>query len=266
MAIPPPDPDAWAVVTGASSGIGTELARGLARRGHQLLLLARREERLQELADELQSEHHVRVEIRPTDLGEADDRAAVAADLAERQVGVLCNNAGFGSSGAIDQLDPDRERQQVAVNVNAVHELTLAVLPGMLDRGSGAILIVGSTAGFQPLPRSATYGASKAFANSFAQALHAELGPRGVTVTLLAPGPVKTEFAENAGLGKFADFGPGILWTSAEDNAEEALKGLERGHRRVIPGPWAKVQTLGGRYAPRRALLPLLRIGAERLR
>src|SRR5947209_796186 len=133
MAMPAPDPDGWAVVTGASSGIGTELARGLARRGHQLLLLARREERLQELADELQSEHHVRVEVRPTDLGEADDRAAVVADLAERQVGVLCNNAGFGSSGAIDQLDPDRERQQVAVNVNAVHELTLAVLPGMLE-------------------------------------------------------------------------------------------------------------------------------------
>ena len=259
MSLPAPTPGAFAVVTGASAGIGSALARGLARRGHHLMLVARRKNRLEELAAELHGRYGVRVEVYQCDLADRDARAALVKELAERKVSVLCNNAGFATFGDLGHADPTREREQVELNVTAVHELTLAVLPGMLRRGSGAILITGSTAGHQPFPGNATYAASKAFANSFAESLHAELRNTGLTTTLLAPGPAATEFNQAAGIGH-RDRLISRLAISAQQTAEEGLRGLERGERVVVPGLVAKLQTVSGTYTPRAVLLPILRL------
>lgn len=264
MTIPAPQPDSAAVVTGASAGIGAELARGLARRGHNLVLVARRRDRLEALATELEVAHGIRAEVYPCDLANRDARNALREDLGARNVAVLCNNAGFATFGDLRNADPVREREQVELNVNAVHDLTLAVLPGMLRRGAGAILITGSTAGHQPFPGNATYAASKAFANSFAESLHAELRNTAVTATLLAPGPVATEFNQSAGIGH-RDGLISRVAVSAADTADQALHGLERGDRTVVPGLVAKLQTLGGAYTPRGVLLPALHLVSKGL-
>ena len=161
MSLPEPKPNAWALVTGASSGIGVELARGLARRGHSVILVARRTDRLETLAAELR-EFGVEVRVESADLADAEARARLLATLAELDVSVLCNNAGLGSVGDVVSLDAGSELNQVAVNVTAVAELTYALLPRMVSRGSGAILMVGSTAGYQPMPGQTTYAATKA--------------------------------------------------------------------------------------------------------
>lgn len=259
MSLPPPTPRNRAVVTGASSGIGEALAERLADCGYALILVARREDRLRELAERLARQYRVDAEVYPCDLGERDARAKLAAELAARDIAVLCNNAGFATYGPLSTLDPERERLQVELDVNAVHELTLAVLPGMLERKSGAILITGSTAGNQPGPNNTTYAASKAFANTFAESLHAELAGSGVGCTLLAPGPVKTEFTQVAEAPGIDRLVPGPLWVSAEAAAKQAIAGLAKGKCRVVPGPFAKVQTLSGQYSPRWISALLLR-------
>lgn len=258
MSLPSPRPESRAVITGASSGIGAHLARGLAARGHALILVARRAEQLKELAQEIEGQYGVDVEIRPCDLANREARAALRAELAGRDISILCNNAGFATFGQVKDLDPAREIEQVELNAVAVHELTLTVLPGMVTRGSGAILITGSTAGHQPMPGSATYSASKAFANTFSEALNEELRGSGVSCTLLAPGPVRTGFADVAGIKAIEGVGGNFAWLSAARVADTALRGMERGHRMVVPGAFATLQTLGGRYTPRAMLLPIL--------
>jgi short-subunit dehydrogenase len=248
---------AWAVVTGASSGIGRELARGLGARGHPLVLVARRREVLHCLAKELNRAHGVRVEIRECNLADRAERAALRAELSSLRVSVLCANAGFPTCGPVAENDPVREADEVEVNVVAVHELTLAVLPGMLERRAGAILITGSTAGAQPVPTAATYAATKAFANTFAEALHVELRGSGVTCTLLAPGPVRTEFSRVGGVAGIEDL-RWFAWQTPERVAAHALRGLDRGRRVVIPGPIAKIQAATGRHTPRTLVFPLL--------
>src|SRR5215218_8163363 len=178
MALPPPTNRSTVVVTGASAGIGAELARGLASRGYGVTLVARREDRLRALAA---------------------GREALIAGLQQQRVVGVCNNAGFGSVGRFADLDADRELQLVRVNVEAVLHLTRAFLPGMLDAGAGAVLNVASIAAFQPLPGFATYAASKAFVQSFSEAVHEELTGTGVSVTCLCPGFTRTEFGEVAG-------------------------------------------------------------------
>lgn len=264
MTLPTPTPDSWAVVTGASAGIGRELARGLARRGHDVLLVARRLDRLEELATELVDAHGITAEAWSCDLADREQRAALAADLAGRQVSVLCNNAGFATFGDLRHADPAKERMQVELDVVAVHDLTLAVLPGMIRRSTGALLVTGSTAGYQPFPGNATYAASKAFANSFAESLHVELRNTGVTCTLLAPGPVQTEFNHAAGIGQH-DAVVSRIAVTAERTAEEALRGLERGKRVVVPGVVARLQKLGGVTTPHRPMLPLLHVVSRAL-
>lgn len=254
-----PPPRAHAVVTGASSGIGRAMARGLAARGHALLLVARRAERLEQLAAQLRAQHGVDVEVWPCDLADGRQRAELGDELRSRHVSVLCNNAGFASCVALSDGDPAREADAVAVNVIAVHELTLAVLPSMLARDEGAILVTGSTAGEQPVPSAATYSATKAFANTFAQALSVELRGTNVTCTLLAPGPVRTEFFDVGGVGRMEAITRWLSWQSPERVAEDALRGMERGRRVVIPGPMAKAQALLGRHMPRALLFALLR-------
>ncbi|MEU1208878.1 SDR family oxidoreductase [Nocardia sp. NPDC005825] len=259
MSLPTPTPTTRAVVTGASSGIGVALAEELARRGYSLILVARREDRLEELADRLEAAYGIEVEIRAVDLSDRSARGTLCAELAARHIGVLCNNAGFATYGELAQANPTRERQQVELNTVAVHDLTLAVLPGMLEHGAGAILVTGSTAGNQPGPGNATYAATKAFANTLAESLHSELAGTGVTCTLLAPGPVRTEYAEVAEVPNLDRLVPGPLWVSAEQAAAEAISGLNAGRRRVVPGAFAKVQTISGQYTPRAVIGPVLR-------
>ncbi|HWT22752.1 MAG TPA: SDR family oxidoreductase, partial [Solirubrobacteraceae bacterium] len=202
MALPPPTIDSTVVVTGASAGIGAELARELAERAYNLVLVARRAEPLDALAGELRLTHGVHVDVEPVDLADAPARVALVARLeaGEREVVGVCNDAGFGSIGRFADLPLEREQDIVRVNVEALHHLTGAFLPRMVEQGIGAILNVASTAAFQPLPGFATYAASKAFVQSFSEAVHAELAGTGVSVTCLSPGPTRTRFGKVAGL------------------------------------------------------------------
>src|SRR3954453_592 len=201
VALPPPDPRSPCLVTGASSGIGADIARELARRGHGVIVSARREDRLRTLAGEL-ADQGVRAEAITCDVTDADSRASLIAAIAERglAVEVLVNNAGYGSGGLFQDLDGDSEVRMVQTNCEAVVAFCAEYVPKMIERGRGAILNVGSTAGSQPPPRQATYSATKAFVNSFSDALYADLARTGVSVTSLRPGPVTSEFADVAGI------------------------------------------------------------------
>ncbi len=258
MSLPEPAADRPVVITGASSGIGAALAGRLAARGHALVLVARRAERLTELAERLSASHGVGVDTRVCDLTDRAARRELTSDLADRPLAALCNNAGFATFGDLQELEGEREREQVELNVVAMHDLTLAVLPGMVRRRAGAILITGSTAGVQPIPGQATYAASKAFANSFAESLHVELRGTGVSCTLLAPGPVRTEFTKVAGVESTETTVPGLLWESADHVAAVAMAGLAAGRRRVVPGLPAQAMTLS-QYVPHSVLLPVIR-------
>ena len=260
MPLPSPAADRTCVVTGASSGIGAELARQLAARGHGVTLVARRADKLREVADEI-ADRGVRVEVVAADVSVEADRAALLRDVAERGllVDVLVNNAGVGTSGPACQADPERERALVRTNVEAVVDLCTQVLPGMVNRGQGAVLNVASTAAFQPLPGQAAYGGSKAFVLSYSEAMRGELRGTGVTVTALCPGPVETGFGQAAGISdEEAHALPGFMWVSAADVARDALDGLDHDRAVVIPGAANRVGALAARYAPRRLLVPIL--------
>lgn len=250
MSLPKPDPSATVVVTGASSGIGTEFARLLAERGHHVTLVARRAERLEALASEIGN-----ADVHPADLSDAKAWDALSAAITLQPAG-LVNCAGFGTAGRFTSLDLDRELEQLGVNVAAVVALTHLFAPRMIDAGSGAICNVASIAAFQPLPGLATYSATKAFVQTFSEAVHAELHGTGVSCTVLCPGPVETEWADTAG-AQAVMFGPAKV--SPHAVAEAAVEGMEKGSRSVIPGLVPQAAALAGRYAPRTVLLPALR-------
>jgi short-subunit dehydrogenase len=262
MTLPTPAPDRTCVVTGASSGIGTELARVLAGRGHGVTLVARREDRLVALADELRQRHGVRAEVVAADLSDEAARSAIAGTLADRglTVDVLVNNAGFSTTGAVAASDPAREVAMVRTDVEAVVHLCSTFVPGMVERGAGAVLNVASTAAFQPLPGQAGYGGAKAFVLSYTRALGQELRGTGVTATALCPGPVETEFAEAAGFdeGQAGKALPRMMWVSAAEVAAAGVEGLDRGRDVVIPGPANRVAAGLAPFIPRRVLLPVL--------
>lgn len=259
MALPPPVPDSTCLITGASSGIGAELARELARRGHGVTLVARREERLRELADELSRRHGIRAEIVAASVADDDGRAEMVSEIEGRGLTVetLVNNAGYGSGGRFQDLDNENEEGMVRLNVEAVVGLCGIYAPKMVARGRGAILNVGSVAGFQPLPKQATYAATKAFVNAFTEALHADLRGTGVTATVLCPGFTQTEFTEAGGMESM-DALPSFLVDEPADVARAAVEGLEKGKRSVIPGPHNVVTAFGGRFVPRSVLLPAM--------
>lgn len=261
MALPPSSPTSTALVTGASSGIGADIARRLAERGHGVTLVARREDRLQALATELRDAHGVRAEVLGCDLADPAARDALPGRIAELglTVEILVNNAGYGSAGQFVTLDAAKETGMVRLNCEAVVALSQAFAPAMVERGRGAILVVASSAGFQPLPGQATYSASKAFALTFAEALHTELSGHGVAVTALCPGPVRTEFMEVAGAAELASSAPGFAWVPAEECARQAVEGLARNKRVVVPGLAIKVVTMAGQHTPRSVLLPLMK-------
>ncbi|MBJ7329436.1 MAG: SDR family oxidoreductase [Solirubrobacteraceae bacterium] len=261
MPLPVPSPETTALVTGASSGIGADLARELAARGHGVVLVARRLDRLQALAEELTAAHGIRAEAIACDLEDPKARDALPAKIEKLglTVDILVNNAGFGTSGRFDKLDGAREASMVRLNCEAVVALSSAYAPQFVERGSGAILIVASSAGMQPIPKQATYAASKAFAHTFGESLHAELKPYGVSVTSLCPGPVATEFAETAGLEDMFDSVPGFAQVTSPECAAAAIEGLADNRRVVVPGIFTKAMTLSGRHTPRAILLPTLR-------
>ena len=221
--LPAPGPDARAVVTGASQGIGEALATELAARGHNLIITARREDVLNSLATRLADKYRVAVDVRPGDLADPTQRAKLADELATRTISILCANAGTATLGPVAGLDPAVERAQVQLNVVAVHDLTLAVLPGMIERGAGGILISGSAAGNSPIPNNATYASTKAFLNTFSESLRGELRSSGVHVTLLAPGPVRTGLPDYVDASMVDKLIPDFLWTSAEYTAKVSV-------------------------------------------
>lgn len=259
MPLPQPSSTTTAVITGASSGIGADLARELASRGHGVTLVARRADKLAELAAELSD---VRVEVIPSDVSDPDARAAVFDEVERRglTVDILVNNAGIGTMGAVAQSTPQAEIAQVRVNVEAVIDLTTRAVQQMVPRGRGAILNVGSTAGFHPFPGQAGYAATKAFVRSYTEGLRAELVGTGVTAATLNPGPVRTEFLQTAGMDErtFADAFPKALWMPSRDVARVGIDALEHDRGDVIAGLPSQISTGLARLMPHRLLLPML--------
>jgi hypothetical protein len=263
MPRPEPHPERRpTAVTGASSGIGAEVARELARRGHGVTLVARRQDRLKSLADDLAAEHGIRAEVLAADLRDPSSRGAMPAELEQRGliVEILVNNAGFSTMGPVQTADRDAELSMVGTNIEAVVDLCTLFVPGMVTRHRGAILNTASTAAFQPLPGQAVYGASKAFVLSYGRALGSELKGTGVTVTTLCPGPVETGFAEASGLSdaEAAQSLPKFMWVPPVDVARSAVDAMEAGRSVVIPGPANRVGAVLGHLAPKSLILPLL--------
>lgn len=252
-------------MTGASQGIGEALATELAARGHHLIITARREEVLQDLAAKLTERYGVTVEVRGVDLADPDQRTKLADELATRNIGILCANAGTATFGPVSKLDPAGELAQVQLNVLGVHDLALAVLPGMIARGAGGILISGSAAGNSPIPNNATYAATKAFANTFSESLRGELRNTGVHVTLLAPGPVRTDIPDPADASLVDRLIPDFLWISVEHTAQLSLDGLERNKMRVVPGLTSKAMSVASGYAPRAIVTPIVGLVYKKL-
>ena len=255
-----------ALVTGASSGIGLELARVLASEGWDLALVARRAEVLRELAEEL-GRAGARVHVVPADLSDREGPTRVYDEVAARGllVEALVNNAGLGVWGRFDETDWPAERDLLAVNVFALTELTKRFLPGMLERRRGRVLNVSSTAAFQPGPLMAVYFASKAYVLHFSLAIADELAGSGVTVTTLCPGPTRTAFADVAGAERTRMFRRG----RGHDPARVARLGysaMMAGRRLVVVGWWNRVQVFGTRLAPRSLAAAVARRYAERPR
>lgn len=239
-----------ALITGASAGLGVEFARQLARRGQRLVLAARRKDRLEALAAEIGNARAVAI-----DLAETGSAARLITEIhaAEEQVELLVNNAGFGLKGPFAELDAARQRQMIDLNVGTLTDLCRAVAPGMIERGSGGILNVASTAAFQPGPYMAVYFATKAFVLSFTEALHEELKPHGVRVIALCPGPTKTEFGAVAGFGEKGSFDRMAM--DAASVVRAGLEGLDANRAVVVPGWINKVGAASTRFVPR----PLVR-------
>ncbi len=241
-----------ALITGASAGLGVDFARQLSKRGHRLVLVARRKDRLEALATELGNARAVAI-----DLSKSGAAAKLLANLdaAGEHVEILINNAGFGLVGRFAELDAKRQRQMIDLNIGTLTELCHAIAPRMIARKSGAIVNVASTAAFQPGPGMAVYFATKAYVLSFTEALHEELKPHGVHVTALCPGPTRTEFGEVAGFG---GGGTGKLDRVTMDSpgvVAAGLAGLDRNRAVVVPGLLNKIGAASTRFVPR----PLVR-------
>ena len=265
MSLPKPSPNSAALVTGASAGIGAAIARELASRGHGVILVARRKQRLRTLADDLNEQYGVRTETVACDLGKAAPRGRLRGQIDELglDVEILINNAGFATNGPFHRADAEREIEQVRVLVEAPVALTAAFLPGMVNRGRGAILNVASIAAMQPLPYSAGYSAAKAYIKTFSEAIHAENRGHGVTVSALCPGPVRTDFWEIANWdmagGESSEGIVGkVVWITPHQAAQEALDGLDAGHRVIVPGIQVRAAMQGARFVPNAVKLPIM--------
>ena len=258
MSLPEPSPESIALVTGASSGIGEQFARQLVEMGHRVALVARREDRLSRLAEELGGSD--RAVVIGADLGVSEQRDRLAARLEElgAQVEIVVNNAGYGIYQPFGEAGREAELQQVRVLVEAMVDLTARYLPGMKQRGRGTIINMSSTAGFQPLPYNAGYAAAKAYVLHLSEAIHAEAKQHGVTVTVVSPGPVPSGFQEASDANYFMERAPKFTFVPPERVARDALRAASKGQISVIPGgPQVRAIFIPNRRLPRRLVLPI---------
>jgi short-subunit dehydrogenase len=252
------------LITGASAGIGREFARQLTGRAGALVLVARRQERLEELRDELtKCDPNLNVHVRAVDLSHAREIDELCAWLEHERIAIdfLINNAGLGDRGVFATSDPKRVQEMLAVNVAALTNLTRALLPAMIQKKRGAILNVSSSAGFLPIKKLAVYAATKAYVTSFSEALRAEVHGSGIAVTALCPGPVHTEFGQVArrNSSKPEKSGPEFAHVSVEETVRVGLQAIERGRPLVVPGLIIKMAMLLVRVTP----MPLLRLASR---
>ena len=256
--LPVPGPNRAALITGASSGIGAEIARVLHDRGHHVVLVARRADRLDELAAELGG----RTSVVPADLSRREARATLASQVSQLglEIDILVNNAGLSTMGPQQRADTEAELDMLEVDVAAVVDLCTRFVPPMVSRRHGAVLNVASVGAFGPLPGQAVYGASKAFVLSYTHALRAELKGTGVSATTLCPGPVHTGFGEQAGFtdAEAEALMPKPMWVSARDVAHAGVEGLDAGRAVIVPGGINRTAAALYHLAPRRLLVPLL--------
>jgi short-subunit dehydrogenase len=243
----------WALITGASAGLGAEFARAMAREGINCVLTARRADRLSELAQELKSGWQIETRIVVADLADADGPQFVAESIEDLEIGIFVNNAGFGYAGRFSKQDPARLREMIQVNCMAPVDLAGRMLPGMIDRARGAMIVVAATAGRQPLPLYAVYAATKAFDSLFGEALWAELREQNVDVTVLQPGPVATEFEQMSGEQR----PDSVRDEAAEDCVLYALEALGR-QPSVVSGGWYNwIRANANRFVPRTVMICL---------
>lgn len=238
-----------ALITGASAGIGEGFARRLAKDAYDLVLVARRRDRLEQLAAAVTSEHGVQAEVIEADLSKDEGVSQIEERLRAGGIDLLVNNAGFGTVGEFAGLPLERELEQLDVNVRALMRLTHAALGAMKEGRKGTLINVGSMAAFQPIPYNATYAATKAFVLHFSEAVHEEAKARGVTVTCLCPGPVKTEFQEVAGIDQ--SIMPAMNWQSVDSVVETALSAARSGRAFAIPGALNVMMSASTRLTPR---------------
>jgi short-subunit dehydrogenase len=241
------------LITGASSGIGEVFARKLAAAGHDVLLVARSEDKLIALCNELGLNHNVRAEYIAADLSQPDTPSRLIAETRERnlEIDLLINNAGFGSMGEFGKLPLDRELNMIDLNVRSLVEMTHLFLQPMRERKAGAIINVASTASFQPVPFMATYAATKAFVLSFSEALWEENRPYGIKVVALCPGVTETGFFEASQMKR----PPARVAQTSEEVVDVALRALRRGKSSVISGWPNRVTVSSQRLVPRALVL-----------
>ncbi|MDY3127654.1 MAG: mycolate reductase [Corynebacterium sp.] len=258
MALPQPTSDSFALVTGASQGIGKAMATDLAKLGFNVILIARRKDVLDNIAHELESSYGVKTQVWAADLSQASAVEDIVKRMNETKISIIINSAGIASFGAFMDQDWDYERNQFELNATAVHRLTRAALAQMLPRRSGAICNVGSAAGNVPIPNNATYVFTKAGVNAFTEALHYELKKTGVTCTLLAPGPVRESVVPEENRSIVDKVVPDFLWTTYESCSVETLAAMARNQRRVVPGPLSKAMNTLSQILPTPLLAPLI--------
>jgi len=258
MTFPSPARDSYALVTGASQGIGEAMARDFAAEGHNLIIVARREDVLTRLAEELEKDYGVDVIVAAHDLSVADDVDKLLSLIDEKRISICVNSAGIASFGPFLDQDWTYETNQFNLNATAVFRITKAVLDQMVPRGEGALCNVGSAAGNVPIPNNATYVLTKAGVNAFTEALHYELKKTGVHCTLLAPGPVRDAVIPEEEQSIVDKVVPDFLWTTYESCSRETIDAMKKNRRRITPGPLSKAMDFVSSYAPRGALAPVM--------